>query len=77
MHVLSTCRIFRYNLRHATVKKSVQIEKAEAAGVYKLTVLLLTKSGADFYLTYYLQEDQAESFIQILTEAFHDVGGSE
>ena len=68
---LSQMRLYHYNLRY-DVSKSIQLRDAEAPGIIKVTVFLITRDNEKFQLSYFMNQKEAETFrdtmIAIFTE---------
>lgn len=71
-NLLSFMRIYHYNLRFETVKKSVFTAPAEAKGITKIIVRLRTKDDNSFNVQYYIADSQADIFIEQLTKYFDE-----
>lgn len=61
IHLLSLCRLYRYNPRHDP-EQSIKLSQAEARHITRVTVLLRTKNEEPFKSVYYLPHDEAEVF---------------
>lgn len=72
-NLLSFMRIYHYNLRFNSVKKSITTAPAEALGVTKIIVKLRTKDDNNYTMPpYYISDGQADVFIENMTKYFDE-----
>lgn len=68
---LSMMRLYHYNIRTpADISKSIQIKDADAPGIVKVTVLLITRDSENFQLSYYMNVKEAETFRDAIINDF-------
>ena len=77
VNLISTMRIYKYNLRYMNISDNIIIKPADAISVDFITVLLKTQHGEAFKMTYYLPDSETEKFVDKLTNDFttHIQGG--
>lgn len=67
---LTFCQLYHYNLRfgYRDVKKSIRLSSTDVVGIKKVSVYLKTRSGEDFTQYYYLPDEEAKRFKQIMID---------
>lgn len=73
-NLLTFMRIYHYNLRYADVRQCVLLESAEARGITKITVKLITRDNNFFTPPpYYIPQDEAHLFRDKLIKYFEEI----
>lgn len=72
IHLLSLCRLYRYNPQYDDYEKSFVLKRAEAEGITKIVCKLRTQNDKAFESVYFLPDEDAIQFRSKIIQDFKE-----